>query len=71
LNSTSDFADYEEIVVVKQPEGPQIASNSAGDSIRPRRQDPHRRQAVVRGDSIDPSSEDDEKSKPNGPSVVS
>ena len=72
LNSTDITADYEEIVVAKVlPEGPKIVSTSTGDSIRTRRQNPHRRQAVVRGDSIDPSNEDDDKYKPVGPSAVS
>ena len=72
MNSTGITADYEEIVVAKVlPEGPKVVSSSIGDSIRTRRQNPHRRQAVVRGDFIDPSIEDDEKNKPVGPSAVS
>lgn len=73
LNSTGIIADYdEEIVVANVPEvQPQVASSSTdGDSIRPRRQNPHRRQAIVRGD-IDPSNEAGEISKPVGPPVVS
>ena len=71
LNSTGIIADYdEEIVVVTVPELPQVLSSSTEDSIRPRRQNPHRRQAIVRGD-IDPSNQDDEISKPVGPPVVS
>ncbi len=72
LNLTGIIADYdEEIVVGKVPEvQPQVASSSTEDSIRPRRQNPHRRQAIVRGD-IDPLNEAGEISKPVGPPVVS
>lgn len=72
LNLTGIISDYdEEIVVGKVPEvQPQVASSSTEDSIRPRRQNPHRRQAIVRGD-IDPSNEAGEISKPSGPPVVS